>query len=178
MHVTVDRELLLDFFLTFARFEFALKSAGLFVKRRSHKKEVTYEAKPDWDSFARQLNGVFRPDANPRLRQACDHLLINPPWREVVRGGALRWDSAAESDQLSEVERLLRYVRRVRNNLFHGGKFTSVPASDLGRNAALLADSLIILRECLNLAEGVRAEYESAALEGAPVAAGRSAEGH
>ena len=164
MHVTVDRELLLEFFLTFARFEFALKSSGLFVKRRLGNKAFTYEAKPDWDSFARQLRRVFRADASPRLRQACDHLLINPPWREVVVGGAWGWDSTAESDQLSEVERLLRYVRRVRNNLFHGGKFTSLPASDLGRNAALLADSLVILHECLNLADGVRAEYDSAVL--------------
>ena len=70
----------------------------------------------------------------------------------------------AESEQLSEIERLLNYVRRVRNNLFHGGKFTSLSVSDLGRNASLIEDSLVILKECLRLSGTVRAEYEAAIL--------------
>jgi hypothetical protein len=160
MPVTLDRELVLDFFLTFARFEFALKSSGFFVRRP----EITYEAKPDWDRFADHLREIFKPASNPRLRQACDHLLDNPPWREVVSGGTWLWDATAENDQISEVKRLLRYVRRVRNNLFHGGKFSSLPVPDIGRNAALLDDSLVILRECLNLADDVRVHYESATL--------------
>ncbi|MEW6325604.1 MAG: hypothetical protein AB1515_09495, partial [Nitrospirota bacterium] len=130
MDVTVNRELLLEFFLTFARFEFALKQAG-FLKQSSRERP---DAKPDWDSFAQELRGVFQSSGNPQLLQACDHLLLNPPWREVVINGATGWDSSAEDDQLSEVEQLLRYVRRVRNNLFHGGKFTSSPMPDLGRN--------------------------------------------
>jgi hypothetical protein len=164
MNVTIDRNLLLDFFLTFAAFEFSLKSLGFRKKGRPIIEGVTYVAQPDWASFALQLRDNFRPDADPRLRQACDHLLYNPPWHEVISGSKLLWDTAAESEQLSEIERLLKYVRRVRNNLFHGGKFTSLPVSDLGRNAALIEDSLVILKECLRLSDTVRAEYDAAIL--------------
>lgn len=162
METTIDQKLLLDFFLTFSRFEFALKNSGFFVKRRDT--SLPYEARPDWDSFAQRLKGVFHADATPRLRDACDHLLYNPPWREVVSGDSLGWDATAEDDGLSEIERLLRYVRRIRNNLFHGGKFSALPGLETGRNVALLEDSLVILRECLRLAEEVRREYELGAL--------------
>jgi hypothetical protein len=163
MDATIDPTLLLKFFLTFSRFEFALKNSGFYVKRR--KTPLPYEARPDWDSFAQRLKDVFHTDATPRLRDACDHLLYNPPWREgVVSENTLGWDTTAEDERLSEIERLLLYVRRVRNNLFHGGKFSPQPELETVRNAALLEDSLVILQECLRLTEEVRREYELAAL--------------
>ena len=156
------QELLLQFFLTFSRFEFALKNSGFHVKRRDT--SLPYEARPDWDSFAQRLKELFHTDATPRLRNACDHLLHNPPAREVIGGGALGWDATAEDESLSEIEQLLRYVRRVRNNLFHGGKFSTLPGLETDRNVALLEDSLVILKECLRLMDEVRQEYESAVL--------------
>lgn len=162
MDTAIDQKLLLDFFLTFSRFEFALKNSDFFVKRRDS--SLPYEARADWDSFAQHLQDVFHADPTARLRDACDHLLFNPPSREVVVGSSLGWDTTAEDESLSEIVRLLRYVRRVRNNLFHGGKFSTLPGLETSRNAALLEDSLVILRECLRLANEVRREYESAAL--------------
>jgi len=162
MDTTIDHKLLLDFFLTFSRFEFALKTAGFYVKRRNT--SLPYEARPDWDSFAQRLKDGFRTDATLRLRDACDRLLYNPPWREVVVGKILGWDSTAEDESLSEIERLLRYVRRVRNNLFHGGKFSALPQLETVRNVSLLEDSLVILQECLRLDEDVWREYELGAL--------------
>lgn len=164
MNITIDRDLLLEFFLTFAAFEFALKNSGLRRKGRQIVQGVTNIAEPDWVGFALQLHDTFNPETNPRLRQACNHLLDNPPYCEVISGNRLLWDMVAESEQLSEIERLLNYVRRVRNNLFHGGKFTSLSVSDLGRNASLIEDSLVILKECLRLSGTVRAEYEAAIL--------------
>ena len=154
--------LLLEFFLTFSRFEFALKNSGFYVKRG--KTSVPYEASPDWDSFAQRLKDVFDTNATPRLRDACDRLLDNPPAREVIGGGGLGWDTTAENDSLSDIERLLRYVRRIRNNLFHGAKFSTLPGLETERNVTLLEDSLIILSECLRLTDDVRQTYESAAL--------------
>lgn len=159
---TVDQKLLLDFFLTFAHFEFALKNSGFFVKRREA--SLSYEARPDWNSFARSLKDLFRTDMTPRLRKASDHLLYNPPGREVVVGDTLGWDNTAEDESLSEIERLLLYVRRIRNNLFHGGTFSALPGLETERNSALVEDSLVILRECLRLADDVRKEYELASL--------------
>jgi hypothetical protein len=162
MDTTIDQELLLDFFLTFSRFEFALKNSGFYIKRRNT--SLPYEARPDWDSFAQRLKDLFHTDTTKHLRDACDHLLYNPPWREVVGGNMLGWDTTAEDESLSEIERLLRYVRRVRNNLFHGAKFSTLAELETVRNVALLEDSLVILRECLRLTDEVRLEYELAAL--------------
>lgn len=162
MDTTIDQKLLLDFFFTFSRFEFALKNSEFFVKRRDT--SLPYEARANWDTFAQRLQDVFHTDATGRLRDACDHFLYNPPFREVVVGGSLGWDTTAEDESLSEIVRLLRYVRRVRNNLFHGGKFSTLPGLETSRNVALLEDSLVILKECLRLAEEVRREYDSAAL--------------
>jgi len=165
MIIKADRDLLLNFFLTFSCFEFALKSSGLYKQPgRNDDPNIGYRAEPDWDNFARRLSGRFQIASSPQLAEACEYLLLNPPWREVVANGALMWDAAAESNALSDVEKLIRYIRRVRNNLFHGGKFSTLPVSDHRRNAELMEYSLIVLAECLRLSDAVRAEYEAATL--------------
>ena len=165
MIIKAEKDLLLNFSLTFSCFEFALKSFGLYKPPgRNDDPNTGYRAEPDWDNFARRLSGRFQMASSPQLAEACQYLLLNPPWREVVANGALMWDTAAESDALSDVEKLIRYIRRVRNNLFHGGKFSTFPVSDRRRNAELMEYSLIVLAECLRLSDAVRAEYETATL--------------
>jgi hypothetical protein len=163
-YVTVNRELLLRFFVTFARFEFALKNSRFFGPRGTRPDELL-DAQPDWDAFAKSIRPSFSADANERLRSACDYLLyLSPPWREVVVDERVMWDSSPVPNDLPETQRLLLCVRRVRNNLFHGGKFTTVPADDAGRNTCLLEHSLVVLGECLRLSEEVFAVYERAVL--------------
>jgi len=165
MKIEADKDLLLEFFLTFSCFEFALKSSGMYKPSgRNDDPNTGYRAEPDWDNFARNLRGSLQANSSPQLAEACEYLLLNPPWREVVANATLMWDGTAESDTLSEVEKLIRYVRRVRNNLFHGGKFSTLPVSDRRRNAELMQYSLVVLRECLRLSDSVRAEYEAAIL--------------
>ena len=165
MKVDLEKDQLLEFFSTFSCFEFALKNSGWYRPPRNNEDPNTgYRAEPDWDRFARSLNGTFRFDTSTHLAEACDYLLMNPPWREVVANGSLMWDAAAESNTLSDVEKLLRYVRRVRNNLFHGGTFSTLPVLDRRRKAELLQFSLVVLKECLRLSPSVRAEYDAAVL--------------
>jgi hypothetical protein len=164
MRVTINLNLLLDFFLTFAAFEFALKTAGFIKKGRPVLEGTAHIVQADWERFIIELRGIFRSDHSPELLEACNRILDNPPWREITTGDELLWDATAENPQLPEVDRLLKYVRRIRNNLFHGGKFVNMPVLDLRRNAGLLSDALIILKECLRLSHKVRGEYESAIL--------------
>ena len=165
MKIEADKDLLLNFILTFSCFEFALKSSGLYKPPgRNDDPNTGYRAEPDWDSFARSLRGRFQTASSPHLAIACEYLLMNPPWREVVANGVLMWDAAAVSDTLSDVEKLIWYIRRIRNNLFHGGKFSTLPVSDRRRNSELMEYSLVVLRECLRLSNPVRAEYEAATL--------------
>lgn len=88
MTTGLDKQLLLDFFLTFSRFEYALKHSGLYQKQPAA--TVPYEARPDWDSFAVELRASSNPDKTAELREAVDHILVHPPFRGVVGAGGSR----------------------------------------------------------------------------------------
>lgn len=164
----VDGEELLNFFLTFARFEFALKATGFFRPRSRRRRRQTEadeypDAEPDWNAFATSIEDSFRPDNDANLRKACEYVLQFPPHREVVANGKLMWETRGPSEGLPEIKRLLLAVRWVRNNLFHGAKFSPVHG-DAERNARLLTSSLIVLRGCLAASSKVGREYQDAAL--------------
>ncbi len=155
-NVALDHGLLLEFFLTFARFEFALKAAGFVVGDLQR-------ARPDWPRFGQSLD-LDTARRDPRCAAAIDYFSVHPPWRQVVTTNGLAWDSTVGFARLEHTEQLLDLVRRVRNNLFHGGKFTDDVHSGLHRNELLLRHSLAILHRCLELSRSVEAEYDAASL--------------
>ncbi len=55
--IAIDRELVLQFFLTFARFEFALKATGY---ARGNENFV----EPDWNAFATSIRDAFDENHN------------------------------------------------------------------------------------------------------------------
>ncbi len=65
----------------------------------------------------------------------------------------------------SQDEYLLRLVRTVRNNLFHGGKYPypECVVEDAARNRGLLEDSLAILDQCLAMNERLDGHFAEAA---------------
>ncbi len=157
---TLPREVACQFFLTFARFEFALKNSGFLGGDHRY-------AKPNWKDFAASLREMFDKEAAPDLAGACDYLLLNPPLQQVVWENQLKWDPGVPEHQ-SEVELLLYLVQRVRNNLFHGGKHQAAGIADFPpdseRKCRLVESSLCVLHWCLQLSPSVRAAYETAAL--------------
>jgi len=160
----VNRELLLDFFLTFSRFEYALKAAGFFRRSRRGRYDSrrTPDAEPDWNSFAVSLQPRFQTNANQRLRIACEYLLDSPPWKQVIVNGTVAWEPPGRPRGESNIEFLLRMVRCVRNNLFHGGKHNIAVHETRERTERLLDGSLIILKECLSLAPRVKSKFDQA----------------
>lgn len=153
----INRNLLFEFFVVFSKFEFALKNST-FLKGDEK------NADPDWDRFAISIRDVFSPYSTPELNQACEYLLLNPPMKQVVIEGAIAWSTVGPDESVSEAERLLLYVRRVRNNLFHGGKFSADPFENTERQERLFISSLVILAECLRLSPKVRDFFEAAAI--------------
>jgi hypothetical protein len=136
---------------TFARFEYALKAAGF------HKGEGT--AEPNWRSFAESIPDLFDEPDDGALREAVRYILDHPPKKQIIADGNLAWnDSAAVTDLQSD--RVLIYVRRVRNNLFHGGKFNGRWFAPQ-RSELLLRHSLAILRACLDASDPVRQAFDS-----------------
>jgi hypothetical protein len=160
----VNRNLLLDFFLTFSCFEYALKASGFFKRPGSYDPLRTPGAWPDWHSFATSLRDRFQIGGDSQLRTACEYLLDSPPWKQVIINDGPAWDSPIRPKNESDIEFILRMVRTVRNNLFHGGKHTIGLHKDPERTEKLLSSSLIILQECLTLVPKVKQHFDEATI--------------
>ena len=135
---------------TFARFEYALKAAGF------HKGEGT--AEPNWRLFAESIPDLFEKPDDIALGEAIRYILDHPPKKQIVADGKLAWSDAAPDTDL-QLDRVLIYVRRVRNNLFHGGKFNGRWFAPQ-RSELLLRHSLTILRACLDASDTVRQAFD------------------
>jgi hypothetical protein len=73
----------------------------------------------------------------------------------------LQWQKNTRRNGEGETEYLLRLVRDVRNNLFHGGKYPEEPVSGQSlRNSKLLQACLTILEKYLSLNADVKCFFE------------------
>jgi hypothetical protein len=138
-------------FATFARCEYALKAAGF------HKGDGI--AEPNWQAFARSLSTIFDNPPAADLKEAVEYICHHPPKRQMIKDGNLVWDEAAPTTNLQS-DLVLTYVKRVRNNLFHGGKFNGRWFQP-ERNKLLLTHCLTILHACLNASDEVKEAYHN-----------------
>ena len=144
-------DLAAELFRTFARFEYALKATGF------HKGDGV--AEPNWRSFAETIPQVFTDPDDAVLREATRYILEHPPKKQMILDGMLNWTVAAPNTDL-EPDLVLIYVRRVRNNLFHGGKFNG-RWFEPERSEQLLRHSLVVLRACLDASPNVGQAFHS-----------------
>jgi len=151
----VDRERVWLFFLAFSRFECALKNSG-FADGSADGVD------PAWDRFASRHRHAFNPDSGVRLRAACDYFISHPPMKQVLNGSSLGWAGSHKLGTHPLLCWLVTMLRRVRNNLFHGGKFPMPigPISDPVRDSLLIEHSLVILCACLALDSGVQQKFQ------------------
>ncbi len=137
----IDEKLVLQFLYTFSRFEYALK------RSRYHGPDGNV-AHADWDRFENDLGVLPLADLAPVL--ACgNYILAKPPKTQVVKGGGLSWEDSAPT--ASEIKSLLVYVCRIRNNLFHGGKFLEGAVHDAARDKDLLCGGVSVLNALLHV---------------------------
>ncbi len=155
----ISSDLLLEFFLVFSRFEYAMKAAGWTREIR--------EALPDWDRLANAAQDEA-PGLTDALLDAGSYLLQEPPKKQVRRpSGELAWSLVDCDADHRPIACLILSVRRVRNNLFHGGKFERL--RDLSeRNGFLVEGSLRVLQELLELStcRSIREAYFDMAVDG------------
>lgn len=152
-----DANVVFQFFAFFSRFEYSLKRSG-FLKPGER-------AEANWDTYANTLRGRFAIIDNPTFRDATDFLRREPPKTQVITCGELAWRETIQGAGEHHEQYILRLVRTVRNNLFHGGKYP-VPLGqiiDVARNRLLLKAGVTILNECLVLSECVRSKFEDTA---------------
>jgi len=141
----MPKELASDFLGIFSRFEYALKAAGYAQSQRGY-------AEPNWRRFGQAIAGRFDAAASPELDASVAYLLANPPLRQTYdQTTGLDWSVAPPPENSAQTESLITYVRCIRNNLFHGGKFLAPPAGSSDRDYQLVSCSLIVLSAIIPL---------------------------
>ena len=148
-----DKERVWLFFLAFSRFEFALKRSG-FAKGSADRVDAA------WDRFASGHCHAFKPDSDQRLRSACDYFANSPPMKQVLKDSSIGFVGPNPLGSQPHLCWLTTMLRRVRNNLFHGGKFEPTALNaDPARDAKLIEHSLVILEACVELDTGVQQSF-------------------
>jgi hypothetical protein len=148
-----DRVLAWEFFVFFSRFEYALK------RDRRYLESGTGDAKPLWDQFASDHDSEFVPSSDQSLFDAVEYFRQQPPRKQLRENGEMKWSEPCRHDgHEPPLVWLLRVVRTVRNNLFHGGKF-QIPICDPSRDHHLIDSALTILKACLCLDPAVRERF-------------------
>jgi hypothetical protein len=153
-HLHMAPELACQFFAVFSRMEYALKATPRYAR------DLTSRVEADWDLFARDIQAAFLAKEDQTVGEARSYLLKSPPKKQVLRNGALDFIDTPFDPAQGEVERLLILVRRVRNNLFHGGKHYPQGEQEAGRNALLVGHSLTVLEHCLAVHDDVRLRFD------------------
>lgn len=141
----IDKELATGFSIFFSRFEYALKRTTKYAVGD----ENDIHAK--WNEFAKDHDSDFNPERTAKLKSAVGYLQAKPPKKQILKkNGTLGWKDVHRQNT-STLEQIICSIRRVRNNLFHGGKFPDGPIEEPGRDTELLQHCIIILNECLQL---------------------------
>ena len=73
-HISVNKDLLLEFFTIFAKFEFALKACKDF-RRVGRGGGI----EPDWKSFIDSIAGIFNKNYDNKLLEACNYIIEDSP---------------------------------------------------------------------------------------------------
>lgn len=131
-----NNELILDFILWFSRIEYALKSSTSFSGkgRNGH-----FQA--NWRKFKKALKKRAIPSS---LSAALEYIKSQPPKEQK---SANEWEEISAEDDWGL---LVKALKTVRNNLFHGGKYYG--SKQPVRDTELLEHCLLIMQEVVELA--------------------------
>jgi hypothetical protein len=137
------------FLATFLRFEFALKEACFGLENG--------DAQVDWGRVTIKLGVPFFL----RIKESgrADTLMKKPPKKQIAHNYALEWEQKAPPKTIAD---LFEAVRRVRNNLVHGGKSgdPEYDADDPRRNENLIREAQWIVEQALHELPDVRGYFE------------------
>lgn len=136
-------------FRVFSRTEYALKAAGY--------NNGDGPAEANWRKFALAVEDLIRCPTSQELLEAIDFFFSAPPKKQFIVNGIIQWKDLEPTTD-SQADKLFIYVRCVRNNLFHGGKFNG-HWFEPDRSEPLLRHSLTILEACVSSVAKVHEAY-------------------
>ena len=149
-----DRERVFRFLALFARSECALKCTGFVHAGRYG------QAEANWEEYADRVSESVAALSDATFVAAREALLNPPPMRQHLEGNRIRWRPNPRRPDETDTLYLLRVVRDVRNNLFHGGKYQDGPVEELARDRRLIDNATAVLEACVELEPRVRAAFE------------------
>jgi hypothetical protein len=130
----------INFFVKFSRFEYCLKQKGCIRVRNNG------EVQADWDKF---WDEMIESEYFENLKKITSILEANPPKVLKINSNNLVW-----SDE--PFQNPFQLLKRIRNNLFHGGKFLETT-----RNSALLITCIQLLDFCINKNKEISSIYNT-----------------
>lgn len=147
----IATELVCEFFGVFARFEYSLKATAYCTGDRYG------NAFPDWRELKEKLGQPVSEIETDRVVEAIAYLLEEPPQVQMYVDGQPEF-MERDLDGENSGAKAIEAAKRVRNNLFHGGKHT--PHSPPERDTRLIETSLTVIEACLSVDEQLKAEFE------------------
>lgn len=145
-----------EFFREFARCEYCLKVVGL---REPNRRDPT----ADWGAFASEIRPTLEGPHAAKLQASVQYYIDHPPKKQIQQADGLLGWSDVLPDHKHQAELILRLVCRVRNNLFHGGKFNG-HWFEPQLSEDLLSHALVILNACVESHQAVRDAYAQKAV--------------
>ena len=107
------------------------------------------------------IREAFQKERTIELRLAVNYIVQEPPKIQVLKEGRLGWKEKKFGRDAREIDILNFSIRRIRTNLFHGGKFNDAFEKDVSRNNLHLEYSMIILNEWLELNSRVKESFST-----------------
>jgi hypothetical protein len=132
----------LDFFIAFARAEYALVAAGF------HRPEQGGVA-ADWNALAACLEQRSELETSSFVESGKE-LAAAPPMKLILGDDGLPTFRPVVRSGQSDVRWTIEAIKRARNNLFHGGKFLT-GTDPVDRNKFVVSHSLQALQALLAL---------------------------
>ena len=156
-YLYADKNLIFEFLATFSRFEYALKTAGYYLINKKR-----YEAKADWGKFTEEVSQNLNLEMSNKLKEAFSFILSYnlKLLGEIGNKSKLDWITFEIDENESDLSKVIRKIKQIRNNTFHGGKFLK-PSENVDNNTLLLKHSLTVLIEIKNLSKSVQDAYEN-----------------
>ena len=144
----VDKNDAESFFYIFARSEYALKASN-FLENKNY-------ASADWQAFAKKTRTLFDANKSNEIKEAVEYLKNHPPKKQVNANGHLEWRDSPLDKNTPITHYLVTMICRIRNNLFHGGKFAHGSSEEISRDTKLIKHAIIILCELMELDDEVK----------------------
>jgi len=143
MALNANEKLVFEFFEKIARFECAMKF-GRFCRKGSNG-----IAEPDWKGLIKEAGPKLSKFDSADVAKAMEYLTTCPPKVQVYDDGRASFQAQA-LDGADKGSQSLAAAKRVRNNLFHGGKHTGHKDEE-ERNDELLRHAALVIDKAAEL---------------------------